>query len=185
MENKDLQRISKNTLSLVRISDSKDLLKAKPIVMQLREVSEVEVLTEIRVSVEKLAGGLNVAMTDSQVELLTRDILEVYKTDSVEDIQQCLKKGRQGKYSFGHHSRSAITMHLISDWMKLHLYEKSEARENKLRRHKEEFKEPLPKVDYTAYLKRQQKEADEKAERRRIAIEREKERREKYLKQSK
>ena len=151
----------------------------------VKEFGEKEVLTTISISVVKCASGLGITLTHSQLETLCYDLLDVYKYDAVEDIQQCLKKARQGRYSFGHHSRSILNMPLIKDWMVQHLEEKAQARENINRKYKEEFKEPLPKVDYTTYLKRQKQEQEEKAERRRIAIEREKERREKYLKQSK
>jgi hypothetical protein len=98
--------------------------------VQVKEHGQVNVLTNIRVSVEKCAMGLGISMSTTQVETLCLDILEVYKWDSVEDVQQCLKKARQGKYGFGHHSRSALTMILVGDWMAVHLEEKAMLREN-------------------------------------------------------
>ena len=156
-QNQGLQRTSKDTLPLVPISEAKDLLKAKPIAMQLKQVNELTILTEIRISLEKCAMGLGIGLTDFQAETICQDILELYRTDSVEDVQQCLKKGRQGIYGFAHYSRSSLSMPLISYWMSLHLEEKAQAREKELAQFKD-VPEPIENVDYEAYKERTENE---------------------------
>lgn len=88
-----------------------------------------KVKMEIRMSVEKCAMSLGITMSKAQVKILCDDIYDVYKYDSVEDIQQCLKKARQGQYDLAHFKRDVISMPLFRHWMKQHLEEKAQHRE--------------------------------------------------------
>lgn len=129
-QGKDLQTSRATTLPLVQISKPADIFKARPILLQRKESGDETVLIEIRISVERCAMGLGINLSQDQIMVICNDIMEVYSYDSIEDIQQCLKKGRQGKYGFGHNKRDSLTMHLIREWMQKHLEEKAQIREN-------------------------------------------------------
>lgn len=85
---------------------------------------DVEVL--ILASVNKCIQSLDIEMDNSTVSILVEDIVEKFKYDSIEDIQLCLKKGRQGNYGpvYG-----KINMIIVTEWMAKHLEEKSRERE--------------------------------------------------------
>lgn len=144
MGNKDLAAIKSNTLSLVPISKPTDLLKAKPVLIQRKESGDELVLTEIRLALEKCAMGLGIRLEDSQAAIICSDLMDVYSHDSIEDIQQCFKKGRQGKYPFGHHKRDQLTMPLIREWMMYHLEDKASEREKVISERKNQKPEPMP-----------------------------------------
>lgn len=111
---------------LIQITKTSDLLKAKPINEQIIKFGKNEVNIQISNSVFKCAIGLNIELTNFQSQVLIEDIVDKYKYDSIEDIQQCLKNGRRGDYgpTFG-----KLNMIVISDWMSNHLEKKSAARE--------------------------------------------------------
>lgn len=128
----------------------------------IREHGEELVIDKIKLSLNKCALGLNINLQPESYETLAADILEVYQYDSVEDVIQCLKKGRQGKYGFGHNNRQSITMILIKEWMALHLEEKAIAREKELQNQKKKViprsitDEEGKEIDmYEIYRKRQ------------------------------
>lgn len=149
-----------DTLQLEKISKTSDLLNCKVMRSQVLAVGKESVLTEIRLSVEKCAMALNIKMTDSQVIILCQDILSKYNTESIEDVRECFKKGRLGYYGFGMNSRNSLNMIILSEWMELHLIEKSKAREEHQRKLKIS-KKKLDNVDYEAY-KIRMKEEDKK-----------------------
>lgn len=155
----DLQKHKSNTLSLIQVSNNFDLLKARPISRQLKDCGRRPVLTTISVSVNKCLMGLNILMTKNDVALLCEDLVDKYRSDSVEDIQEALKGGRQGTYTFGHEGRHALTMQVISLWMDQHLNKKIDARERQLEalRAKQLESQNAP-VNYPAYIERMEKE---------------------------
>ena len=57
---------------------------------------------------------------------MTEDLVDKYKYDSIEDIQQALKKGRRGDYG---RIYGKINMIVISEWMEKHLELKIDAME--------------------------------------------------------
>lgn len=128
----------------------------------IKEFGIEPVQITIKKAVTKCCAGLNIHMDPGLIDLLVEDLVDVYKYDSVEDIIECLKKGRQGKYGFGHNSRSALTMILIGEWMAKHLEEKAIAREKELQNQK---KKDVPEIIknkegneidmYEAYRRRQ------------------------------
>ena len=61
------------------------------------------------------------------------DLIDQYKTDSLEDIREALKKGRRGHYG---NNYGKLNMIVISGWMKLHLEEKAKAREAQIQKQK-------------------------------------------------
>lgn len=155
---------SNNSLSLVtRISNPVDLLKALPIQNQIRNYGEEAVIMNIAPSIEKLAYSLNIKMEKIQLVTLCEDIMECYPYDSIEDVRECLKKARQGEYSFGHHQRGVISMPLIRDWMSIHLEKKAQIRERQIHNAKQtESVEKYQNVDYQAFKKRQAENGKEK-----------------------
>ena len=84
-----LQKASQISSSLTQISSDLDLLKTKSIARQLKEHSRHSILTEVSLSVHKCIMGLNITMSNSAIALLCNDIIDKYKHDSIEDIQQC------------------------------------------------------------------------------------------------
>ena len=139
---------------MISVSKKEDFLKCVSIRKQIKEFGEEQVKALISVGVKKLTISLNITFSDFQLETLCDDLVDVYCHDSIEDVLHVLKNGRQGKYSFGHHSRSVISMGLINDWMTLHLEEKSKLREEEHRIKKIGISEPLVKVDYEAFKNR-------------------------------
>lgn len=114
-------------------------------------------------SIEKLAMALNIKMNEIQLLTLCEDIIECYPYDSIEDVRECLKRARQGQYSFGHHQRGVISMPLIREWMAQHLEVKAQIREKEIHNAKQnESIEKYQNVDYEAFKKRQSEKRKEK-----------------------
>ena len=122
--------------------------------MMVSEFGGENVKLEIVISIQKCSVGLGIQMSEMQMSILADDLMDVYKLDSVEDIIQCLKKGRSGKYGFGHNSRQSLNMMVLREWMAKHLDEKGEAREKELSKHKDHNDDDLGLVDYEAYKSR-------------------------------
>lgn len=123
---------------LIQITKTSDLLKAKPINEQIIKFGRNEVNIQISNSVFKCAIGLNIELTNFQSQILIEDIVDKYKYDSIEDIQQCLKNGRRGDYG---PTYGKFNMIVISEWMNKHLEKKSIARESQLKKQKHDFKD--------------------------------------------
>jgi len=102
-------------------------------VLVVKSEGAESVLITLRVAVEKCAFRLGIKMDSKRVNLLCRDILDVYRYDSIEDVKQCFKKAGQGIYDFGFNKRDTITMLHVSEWMKSHLEEKAREREKMMR----------------------------------------------------
>ena len=147
----DLQRtgsqVQKANLSdsLVRLTSGNtfELLKAKPIMMQVHEHGDDKVKNYIKAALIKMSNAIgdNLDANADRLDMLTTDLIEVYHYDSIEDITECLKKGRRGDYGFGHHKRGFITMLLLREWMSRHLEEKAVIREKEIARKKVDIKE--------------------------------------------
>lgn len=140
MGNHDLAPNSGQPLSLIEVSNTADLLKCRPIVQQIATYGEGPVKAKVRMAVEKCAIGLNIELSDAQVVVLCEDLIDTYSHDSIEDVLECLKKGRRGVYGFGHNRRDTLNMVLIREWMGQHLSEKWEQRE---RNHSAEKQKPI------------------------------------------
>lgn len=140
MAKSDLAPNSGQPLSLIEVSNTGDLLKCKPIMEQIAAHGEGPVKAKVRMAVEKCAIGLNIELSDAQVVVLCEDLIDTYSHDSIEDILECLKKGRRGVYGFGHNRRDTLNMVLIREWMQAHLAEKWEQRE---RNHTTEKQKPI------------------------------------------
>lgn len=88
---------------------------------------------ELAKYVTKCATAIDVPLTNEQSEILVDDIIDVYKWDSIEDIQICLKNGRQGKYG---KTYGKLNMIVFSEWMAKHLEDKAYAREQAFQKSK-------------------------------------------------
>lgn len=113
---------------LIRITKTSDLLKAKPINDQILKFGRNDVDLHISNSVVKCAIGLEIELSNHALQILIEDIVDKYKFDSIEDVQECLKKGRRGNYG---PTYGKLNMIIISDWMTKHLEEKAIERERK------------------------------------------------------
>ena len=130
---------------MIQITQTTDLLLAKPINEQILIHGRNDVNIEIGKYVTKCARGLGVELSNESLQILIEDIIEVYKWDAIEDIQVCLKNGRQGKYG---PTYNKLNMIIIQEWMSKHLEQKAIARENqyKTRRHDFETREEYLKA---------------------------------------
>lgn len=118
------------TNQLIRTTKISDLLNAKPINEQILKFGRNDVDNEISKSVTKCAIGLEIELSNHVLQILIEDIVDKYKFDSIEDIQECLKKGRRGHYGTTYNK---LNMIVISDWMSKHLEEKAIERENQFK----------------------------------------------------
>ena len=147
-QKKDLQRHSMTiTESMIPIITTTDLLKAKPITEQLLTFGRNEVNKEISKAVTKCLKGLNIEIDNTSLQIFIEDLVDVYKWDSIEDIQICLKNGRQGKYG---KTYNKLNMIVFGEWMPQHLEQKAIERESQYKSHKHEFE---TKEDYLKAVK--------------------------------
>ena len=111
--------------------------------MQVNDHGNDNVKNYIKASLIKLSNAIgdNLDANADRLDMLATDLIEVYHYDSIEDITECLKKGRRGDYGFGHHKRGFITMLLLREWMARHLEEKAIIREKEIERNKIEVKD--------------------------------------------
>lgn len=138
--------------SITKVSDTLTLV---PIVNDKRNAYEI-----VFVAVRKCALGLGLDFSQEATEVLSEDLIDKYKYDSIEDILFALKNGRQGKYG---NNYGKLNMIVISDWMTRHLEEKAKERE-KLRHNEKSYK--LPEVDYDAYKIKVKEEQEKEAKKR-------------------
>jgi hypothetical protein len=113
---------------MIPIITSTDLLSAKPINEQILKYGRDSVNLEIAKYVNKCIKGLSIEIDNHAIQILIEDIVDKYKFDSIEDIQVCLKNGRQGNYGTTY---GKLNMVVISDWMGKHLEKKAIAREKR------------------------------------------------------
>ena len=147
---------------MIQITTTTDLLKAKQMTEQLLKFGRNEVNKEIAKAVNKCVRGLNIEMDNMALQIFIEDIIETYKFDSIEDIQICLKNGRQGKFG---KTYGKLNMIVFQGWMAKHLEQKEDSRESEYIETKKDFKD---KNDYTEFvlkgLKNQKEIADSKKE---------------------
>ena len=112
---------------MIQITKTSDLLEAIPINEQILSFGREQVKDQITKSAVKCYVGLGIDASKLEIDTFVEDIIDVYKFDSIEDIQICLKNGRQGKYG---KTYNRLNMIVFSDWMENHLTEKSILREH-------------------------------------------------------
>lgn len=134
---------------LIQITKTSDLLKAKPIVEQISRFGRNDVNNEIAKSLMKCAISVGIELSNHKSQLLVEDLVDKYKYDSIEDIQQALKKGRRGNYGSTY---GKLNMIVFTEWMARHLEEKYHALENKLESDKNE-------TDFKGWKTREEYEA--------------------------
>jgi len=122
---------------MTQITKTTDLLFAVPIVTQIANCGVNSVRGEVAKYVTKCSTAIDVPLSPEQTEILVDDIIDVYKWDSIEDIQICLKNGRQGKYG---KTYGKLNMIVFTEWMTSHLEEKSTAREQAMQKAKDMHK---------------------------------------------
>jgi hypothetical protein len=132
-----------NNLLILTYGKEHDLLTAKPIILQVKDYGETNVSNIIKAWLLKLSEAIGDNLTEnvSRLSTLADDLIDLYHYDSLEDIRECLKKGRRGQYGFGHHKRGYITMLLLREWMTNHLDEKCAIREKEIAANKIQLKE--------------------------------------------
>ena len=112
-----------------------EILRAKPIFLQIKEHNQIQVLQLVSLWLLKLSDAIGDSLKEnpSRLKDLAQDLIEVYRYDSLEDIRECLKNGRRGIYGFGHNKRGFISMILLREWMSKHLDKKAELREKDIK----------------------------------------------------
>jgi hypothetical protein len=119
--------------------------------LQIKDNGKQLVKGKVLGFITKCSIQLGLSFDVSFMDTLAEDLIDRYTYESIEDIAECLKKGRQGFYGT---SYNKLTMIVISDWMQKHLSDKSEAREKYLKATYQTSKEPLAVVDYEKYKER-------------------------------
>lgn len=120
-----------------------DLLKAKNISLQIKETSKEIVMAHIAPWLLKLSEAIGDTLHKerSRLETLCEDIIDTYTYESLEDIRECLKKGRRGLYGWGHNKRAFISMQIIKEWMAHHLEDKAIEREKQHEQRKKNLRD--------------------------------------------
>jgi hypothetical protein len=136
---------------MIPITKTIDLLQCKPMMLQIKDNGKQIVKGKVLGFITKCSIQLGLSFDVSFMDTLAEDLIDRYTYESIEDIAECLKKGRQGFYGT---SYNKLTMIVISDWMQKHLSDKSEAREKYLKATYQTSKEPLAVVDYEKYKER-------------------------------
>jgi len=136
---------------MIQIIKITDLLECIPVFIQKKYHSEKLINDKVINIIIKCVAQLDLNYSPDFIQILAEDITDKYSHESLEDIAECLKKGRQGNYGT---SYNKLNMMVISDWMTKHLEEKAHAREKMIKQKFQISKEPLAVVDYEAYKTR-------------------------------
>lgn len=136
---------------MTQITKTTDLLKCKPMFLQIKEHSDKAVKNKVAGFLIKCSSQLGLTYEPNFIETLAEDVIDKFKYESLEDIAECLKKGRQGDYGT---SYNKLTMIVISDWMAKHLEDKAINREKLIKQKYQTTKEPLKVVDYEKFKAR-------------------------------
>lgn len=83
--------------------------------------------------ISKAAMQTGTELTPDRLELMAEDLIDCYKYDSLEDIAEALKKGRQGRYGKIYGKINGV---ILGEWMSKHLEEKANEREKILSKRK-------------------------------------------------
>ncbi len=122
---------------------------------QIKNYGIEEVTKKIMLALSKCIEGLGIQMTPSSLEMLSTDVIDVYSCDSIEDVIEALKAGRQGKYGTTYNK---LNMVVVNEWMFNQLEAKAILRENEHNKLKSQDMPELPNVDYKAFKKRKEEE---------------------------
>ena len=148
-------------MQIIPISKDSDLIDCLPIKEQIKNHGDVQIKETLLMALSKCAVSLSIELNQLQLETLVEDLVDVYQWDSIEDIIEALKKGRQGQFgkTFG-----KLDMTIIREWMNHQLSIKADQLERQHGKNKNEIDEEVFQVDYDAYRKRMQEEKQKKTE---------------------
>jgi len=105
----------------------------------------------IAAEINKYCIAVGITMDPARLIIISGDVYEVWKYESILDIIRAISNGRQGLYGTTYKN---ITTDDINRFMGSHLEEKYAAKEKLLEKLKFDNKETLDFVDYEAYKKR-------------------------------
>lgn len=142
----ELQKNFRTSLPLAPISKPEQLLGCRLLQKQVEEHGREPVQWEIMNFLQRAAIALGVEINKNELVVLSNELMDMYPTDSVEDIREALRKGRRGQYGHGMHNRRKLSLPLIRDWMSAHLDEKSQAKEKVWLEQKHAKPEAMEKV---------------------------------------
>lgn len=133
----------------IQITTPTDLLQAKHIGLQIKEHGQEATKNQVKMYLSKCAELLDIQMSPANLDTYAIELLEMYPMESLEDIRECLKKGRRGEYSDNPKGRTygKINLEVLSYWMSQHLEEKAMARERKIKQERNQPEEGSRLID--------------------------------------
>lgn len=147
------------------LSSEFDALKKSPLKVSLQTQGDKPVKSLIFASLAKCSEALQIDLSKSQAVTLIEDIIEVYEWDSVEDILQAFKLGRQGVFGT---TFKQLNMIIFREWMAHVLDQKAALREKAKHDQKKAESKPVKEFDRQAYyenylrVEREKKEQENK-----------------------
>jgi len=148
-----LQKYSEMLPEVVKIEQC---IGARPMVSFKK--NKINMIQLIASEITKYCIAVGVSMDPARLIIISGDVYEVWKHESILDIKRAIDNGRRGLYGTTYKN---ITTENINKFMAAHLEEKYAAKESELEKQNVESKEPLDFVDYDAYKKRHEKEKRE------------------------
>lgn len=129
LSNADTAREFERGLSIRHILDV-----GLPLTEIVRLSASKSVAQTIDIALTKLARAINITnnLNDAQIKTIVEDLMDRYKTESVEDFILVFKKARQGDFGTIYNLHSAV----IFEWMEKYLDEKYQVLESKLKAEK-------------------------------------------------
>ncbi len=114
---------------------------ALPMSVVMQNVSPGDLERSLDIQLTKLVENLNLKwnLTPPQIKTIVEDLIDKYKSESLEDFILVFKKARQGEFGELYRLDSAV----IFGWMEFYLSEKYEALERKLMREKDNIYKPM------------------------------------------
>ncbi len=150
-ENQALQNLSTTNSKMIQIIKPCDILKAKPMINSIKTNGVTYYEKIIMQALSKCLMSLGIVSSQEHIKGLTSDLIEVYKHDSVEDIVEALKAGRQGKYG---KTYNKLNMIIIHEWMGYQLEAKAILREREHEKVKKDNKDLEQVIDYNKVKER-------------------------------
>lgn len=144
-------------VQLIQRPKKMELLNCMSINMQVKTHGREPVEFIVKSALSKLAismfGGID-SNKLAQIEILTEDLVDAYSYDSIEDLVEAIRKGRQNKDNKYPNPYNRFNMDLICSWVNTHLGDKADARQEALKQQGQTPNEKYPDIDYAAFKKR-------------------------------
>ena len=137
-----------------------NVLKCHSIQKRIEKAGQLEnVQAFLSALLIKTSALMGIDTQSGIIQIFVSEIIECYKHESIEDIQQAMIRGRRGEFEKTHAKRGSLSMELIDGWIKAVLSEKSRIREDFKRQESKLLQEDqsLLELDYGAYKDRQEK----------------------------